>query len=240
MIDIFSTLPINEPLKRFNVIENVPEDSIYLHYSEDGLALARGELRLRVDFSLMQKRLQLANLQHEMLIKAIKGKGEFVKMRVVDATAGLGEDSVLLASFGYEMTMFELNPVIYALLDDGIRRARNIEWLSPITSKMNVINGNSIDEMRKLLFAPDVILLDPMFPERQKSGLVKKKFQLLHELECPCTNEAELLESAISARPKKIVIKRPLKGRYLADRKPSYSLCGDAIRYDCILFPENM
>ncbi|MBQ4243593.1 MAG: class I SAM-dependent methyltransferase, partial [Clostridia bacterium] len=35
--------------------------------------------------------------------------------------------------------------------------------------------------------------------------------------------------------PHKIVIKRPLKGPFLAGRKPDYSLQGKAIRYDCIV-----
>ena len=82
---------------------------------------------------------------------------------------------------------------------------------------------------------PDIILLDPMFPERQKSGLVKKKFQLIHNLECPCNDEKEMLEAAMAAEPKKIIIKRPLKGPYLAGVKPSYSLTGKSIRYDCII-----
>ena len=80
------------------------------------------------------------------------------------------------------------------------------------------------------------MLLDPMFPERQKSALIKKKFQLLQKLESPCSNEEQLLEAAIAAQSKRIVIKRPLKGPYLADKKPSYSLEGKAIRYDCMVF----
>jgi DNA-3-methyladenine glycosylase I len=84
--------------------------------------------------------------------------------------------------------------------------------------------------------APDVVLLDPMFPVRQKSGLIKKKFQLLQKLEQPSADEeAELLQAALAASPRRIVIKRPLKGPYLAGRQPDYSLCGTAIRYDCIL-----
>ena len=86
---------------------------------------------------------------------------------------------------------------------------------------------------------PDVIYLDPMFPERQKSGLVKKKFQLIHYLEAPAENEETLMQAAIDARPFKIVVKRPAKGPYLAGLKPSYSLDGKAIRYDCYVFPEN-
>ena len=74
-----------------------------------------------------------------------------------------------------------------------------------------------------------------MFPERTKSALVKKKFQLLHLLERPCENEAALLDAALSAHPKRVVIKRPAKGPYLAGVKPSYSLTGSAVRFDCIV-----
>ena len=89
--------------------------------------------------------------------------------------------------------------------------------------------------MKNLSFSPDLILLDPMFPGRQKSALVKKKFQLIQHLEQPCSNEEELLQAAIAAKPKKIIIKRPSKGPFLSGRKPSYSLDGKNIRYDCII-----
>ena len=81
----------------------------------------------------------------------------------------------------------------------------------------------------------DVVYLDPMFPGRTKSAAVKKKFQLLHRLEMPCQDEKSLLDAALGARPRKIVIKRPIKGPYLAGVKPSYELCGKAVRYDCIV-----
>ena len=74
-----------------------------------------------------------------------------------------------------------------------------------------------------------------MFPERNKSSLIKKKFQLLHNLESPCASEHELLEAGLAAKPKKIVIKRPLKGPYLDGVKPDYSYTGKAIRFDCII-----
>ena len=62
-----------------------------------------------------------------------------------------------------------------------------------------------------------------------------KKFQLLHNLESPCASEHDLLEAALAVRPKKIVIKRPLKGAYLDGRRPDYSYTGKAIRFDCII-----
>ena len=52
------------------------------------------------------------------------------------------------------------------------------------------------------------------------------------------SGEEELLCAAVNLRPHKIVIKRPLKGAFLAGRKPDYSLAGKAIRYDCFVFAD--
>ena len=79
----------------------------------------------------------------------------------------------------------------------------------------------------------DVIYLDPMFPGRQKSGLINKKLQLIQKLEPPCSKETALFDVAMAAQPSKIIVKRPLKSPYLDERVPSYSLKGKAIRYDC-------
>ncbi|MBR3181084.1 MAG: class I SAM-dependent methyltransferase, partial [Eggerthellaceae bacterium] len=62
---------------------------------------------------------------------------------------------------------------------------------------------------------------------------VKKKLQLLQRLEQPCEDEQALLDAAFAAQPRKVIVKRPAKGPYLADRKPDYSLAGKAIRFDC-------
>jgi 16S rRNA (guanine1516-N2)-methyltransferase len=76
---------------------------------------------------------------------------------------------------------------------------------------MELIYGDSIEAMKRLSAVPDVILLDPMFPKRQKSALIKKKFQLLQQLESPCGDEEALLNAAVTAGAKRILIKRPLK-----------------------------
>ncbi len=76
-----------------------------------------------------------------------------------------------------------------------------------------------------------------MFPGRTKSAAVKKKFQLLHHLEQPCEEENELVAAALAASPRKVVIKRPVKGPQLAGIKPSYSISGKAVRYDVLVPP---
>lgn len=260
-------------------VTGISKSPVWLSVDADGLSLTDGDQTMRGDFTKLQKRLQYHNLTHELLVKATKVKGR-ENLRVIDATAGMGEDSLLLAAAGCEVTLYEQDPVIAALLKDTMRRALEEAALHEIVMRMQLVEGDSIDHLRKLgeagtgsdapeddaghdcstltastgtgndaaaatngadtaLKRPDVIYLDPMFPERQKSGLVKKKFQLIHYLEAPAENEEALMQAAIAAHPFKIVVKRPAKGPQLAGLKPSYSLDGKAIRYDCYVFPEN-
>ena len=105
--------------------------------------------------------------------------------------------------------------------------------MKEIAARMKPAEGNSVELMPALLDPVDVIYLDPMFPARQKSSLINKKLQLIQKLELPCSQETDLFDAAISADPDKIIVKRPLKSEFLAGRKPSYTLSGKAIRYDC-------
>lgn len=205
---------------------------------EDGLTLIGNGMKLKGDFTAMLPRIRQSNLSKEILVRAAKIKNPSGPLRAIDATAGLGEDSILLAAAGFHVTMYEYNSVIAALLQDALERARHIPELADIAERMELVCGDSITALKEINpeEAPDVILLDPMFPARQKSALVKRKFQLLQQLEQPCNNEEELLQAAMEVRPHKLVIKRPMKGPYLGGKKPSYSIGGKAVRYDCHVF----
>ena len=207
-----------------------------LQMTEDGLALSAGGQTVRGDFMKMLPRLRQANLQEEMLLRAARIRNADHPLRALDATAGLGEDALILAAGGFQVDLYENDPVIAALLRDALQRASEEEALKDIAARMTLHEADSIEAMKTLAPVYDVIYLDPMFPAREKSALVKKKFQLLHELEKPCRDEEALLAAAMALRPLKLVVKRPLKGAYLAGRKPDYSLKGKAIRYDCFVF----
>ena len=210
-----------------------------LSQGDSGLFLTDGKLEIMADFTEMLPRLKQSNLQREMLVKAARIKGQEMPQTIVDATAGFGDDSLILAAAGFQVRMYEFDEVIAALLSDAMDRAREIPELKATVARMELVCGDSVEGMKNLDYKPDIVLLDPMFPARQKSALIKKKFQLIQQLESPCSTEVELLDAAIAADPKRIVIKRPLKGPYLAERKPSYSLDGKAIRYDCFVFARN-
>ncbi len=211
-------------------------EALLLRLGAQGLTLESGGLTLRNDLTRMENRIKPANLSRELLVKAARVKTAGVPV-AVDATAGMGEDALLLAAMGFRVLMFELDPVIAALLRDALERAQNTPALERAAARMQLFEEDSIKALHRLAPSPDVVFLDPMFPARQKSALVKKKFQLLHRLEQPCLEEEALLAAALAARPRKVIIKRPVKGPYLAGRKPDYSLAGKAVRYDCIVLP---
>lgn len=221
-------------IKEYN--KKLAEHDLALVFSDQGLCLTDGKLQIMADFREMLPRLKQSNLQREMLVKAARIKGQNMPQTLVDATAGFGEDSLILAAAGFQVRLYEFNEIIAALLQDCMERAKEIPELKDAVSRMELVCGDSVQGIKELSYKPDIILLDPMFPARQKSALIKKKFQLIQRLESPCSTENELLEAAEIAEPKRIVIKRPLKGPYLADRKPSYSLEGKAIRYDCMVY----
>ena len=222
--------------KLFELNNKLEGKGLALSQGDSGLFLTDGKLEIMADFREMLPRLKQSNLQREMLVKAARIKGQEMPQLLVDATAGFGDDSLILAAAGFQVRMYEYDEVIAALLQDAMERARDISELKDAVSRMELICGDSVEGMKNLDYKPDIVLLDPMFPARQKSALIKKKFQLIQQLESPCTTEEDLLEAAIMAAPKRIVIKRPLKGPFLADKKPSYSLEGKAIRYDCFVF----
>ena len=208
-----------------------------LRLDGDGLSLHADGQVLRGDFVKMLPRVKAGMPAHEMLVKTAKIKNADGPLTAVDATAGLGEDSILLAAAGFHVRMYERNDVIHALLSDALERAKDVPELAEIVGRMELHHGNSVDGMKELAFRPDVILLDPMFPARQKSALVKKKLQMIQKLEFPCVDEGELLLTAMEAGPRKLIIKRPPKGPYLAGVKPDHSIEGKAVRFDCIVNP---
>lgn len=215
-------------------VNELKRAGLELRRDADGLILEGDGMRLRASFGDMKRRLLHGKLNGELLVRAARLKG-IEEPTLVDATAGLGQDSLLLAAAGFSVTLIECNPVIAAMLVDAIERARRDPELADAAGRMRVIEGNSLKVLRDLSMPPDVVYLDPMFPGRSKSAAVKKKFQLLHRLEMPCEDEIALLEAAHAAHPRKIVIKRPVKGPHLAGVKPDYTLRGKAVRYDCIV-----
>ncbi len=152
---------------------------------------------------------------------------------VVDATAGLGRDAFVLASLGCQVTMLERHPVVAALLADGLQRAQQDaeigEWMR---DRMSLRAGSALKNLQQLGFTPDVVYLDPMFPHRQKSALVKKEMRVFQSLVGPDLDADALLPAALAVAGKRVVVKRPDYAGYLNDKTPSMSIETKSNRFD--------
>ncbi|WP_161632449.1 class I SAM-dependent methyltransferase [Tolumonas lignilytica] len=152
---------------------------------------------------------------------------------VVDATAGLGRDAFVLASLGCQVTMLERHPVVAALLADGLQRAQRDDEIGPwVRERMSLRAGSALDNLQQLGFTPDVVYLDPMFPHRQKSALVKKEMRVFQSLVGADQDADALLPVALAVAGKRVVVKRPDYAGYLNDMTPSMSIETKSNRFD--------
>jgi 16S rRNA (guanine1516-N2)-methyltransferase len=178
----------------------------------------------------------------DLLVKAVSlGKG---CKTVYDLTAGFGQDSLFMAQGGAShVFMVERDPVVAALLSDGLRRLNLIasdgDSMDLLTQRALDLSGrltleetgDAVQVVRTILSdpaaqRPDVCYVDPMFPSRTKSAAVKKNMQILHGLLGSQSNndaqndgaareERDLLDAALSLARKRVVVKRPINASHL-------------------------
>jgi len=214
--------------------------STYLHLQSDRLELVFSKelqkpVTFWIDFVQGKSKYRAQNPGAELLIRAIKIKKK-LPVSVVDGTGGLGRDAFLLAAAGCKVEVFEKNRIVAALLSDGLRRAMAHLEFAPIIKRITLHQADMTTHLVKRVPDPEVIYLDPMFPQRTKTAKVKQEMQILQQLINHQEGPEKLFQAAWSAHPHKIVVKRPIKQEPLLHITPSYTLSGKAIRFD-VYFP---
>ncbi len=170
-------------------------------------------------------RLKKGGGKSEPLIKAIGLKNP--PLFVIDATAGLGRESYLMAHLGATVRAFERHPLTALLVQDALQR-------DPSPPDLTFHHGDSIDILSHWNepVKPDVIYLDPMFPTRDKSAAVKKEMRIFKALAGEDLDSDQLLEAAIKLATKRVVVKRPKSAPFVAGRKPSFQIVTKKYRFD--------
>lgn len=223
---------------------HLEDHAFALVFSAAGLALqqtgAKAPGPIRADFTqgAVDHRRKFGGGKGQMIAKAV-GLKSGVYPRVLDATAGLGKDSFVLASLGCQVQMIERMPIVHALLEDGLTRARDFALgedpeLAQIIVQMSLVSSDSKAYLESLDTDnyPDVIYLDPMFPERHKSADVKKEMRAFHSLVGADEDADALLPLALNRVNYRVVVKRPRKAPFLNNQSPSYQLEGKSSRFD--------
>ena len=206
-----------------------------------GLSLSANGMKMQPDWKAEIPRLKRASLKSEMIARACNISE---KPSLIDATAGLGHDTLLMAHLGANVTLIERHPILFTLLEDSKKQAESDPFLSKVVSRIHLVFSDSnvylqqhIDEHKTV----DVVYLDPMFPQRdqnqqaiKKQAQVKKQMQLLHML-LPEDGEMDLGDHLLVLAQqiaKRVVVKRPRLAVFLNDQSTDHQWLGDACRFD--------
>ena len=251
---ILNTELVTEKLnqKRRQQLSQIATQPILLLDEKDKLSWLSEGLSVAPEWDKLQRRVVSAGRKSELLLQAAKLTAD---SQVIDATAGFGHDSLILASTGAQVTMLEQQPLMaLLLLVEQLRMSTLPNW-QKLMSRLQIINTDALTYFARFNNylgadneqAIDVIYLDPMFPEDSyqdsktgKGAKVGKHMQALHQLAHPPTldEEQQLLQSAqavVSQNGQKqgrVIVKRPQFAPLLADQQPSESWNNEAVRFD--------
>ncbi|RDF08031.1 class I SAM-dependent methyltransferase [Haemophilus sputorum] len=221
-----------------------------IHQPESPLALVLTDKRLElrkldesklgaiaVDFveGVMAHRRKFGGGRGEAVAKAVGIKGKDFPT-VIDATAGLGRDAFVLAAIGCKVRLVERHPVVAALLEDGLARAyADAEIGKFMQERMQLVAVSHIAQLDCEKEQADVVYLDPMYPHKQKSALVKKEMRVFQHLVGADLDADSLFLPAKALARKRVVVKRPDYAPFMADMKPDFSHTTKNHRFDIYL-----
>jgi len=191
---------------------------------------------LRVDFveGSVAHRLRFGGGRGQDLAKAM-GLRAGKTPTIVDATAGLGRDSFLLASLGARVILIERSEQMHELLVQGMKRAaREGGQFREIIGRMTLLKGDALDLIPEL--PSEAILIDPMHPERKNSALVKQNLRQVREIVGTDDDAADLVQLAIKHARKRVVLKWPAKADPIEGvKKCTHQIIGKTTRYDVFM-----
>ena len=210
--------------------DNLPAEPAH---EDDSLPMVRA---LRCDFvgGAVQHRLRFGGGRGQDLPKAA-GFKPGINPHIIDATAGLGRDAFLLASLGATVTMIERSTDMHALLLDGMVRALDTGGVTAeIISRMTLIHGDAIQLLPGL--SPEIVLVDPMHPPRNKSALVKAEMRQIRAIVGIDDDQTRLMQTALAHASRRVVLKWPAKAAPMAYIPPaSHQIIGKSVRYDVFM-----
>jgi len=220
------------------------ENDFVLELTSEGLQLrwlAKPDYQpLQLDFTRGKQawRQKLGGGKQEAVIRAI-GLAHGHRPRVLDATAGLGRDGMIIAHSGCPVWLLERNPAVHALLDQAVLHAKQHEKMgSWVAERVHILPAGSLLDLTAELktqlevAAPEAIYLDPMFPERDKKAQVKKDMQMLQHLIGGDQDSDQLLPAALSLASHRVIVKRPARAPYLAGQTPNSQIQSKKHRFD--------
>ncbi len=154
---------------------------------------------------------------------------------ILDATAGFLRDSLLFCSWGCQVFACEKVASVVGISARALERAKaeNVDF-ARMANRLLLIHGDSIEWMKDLRSCVDIVYLDPMFLETKGSSVINKDMPMLRKLIGNQDQKEELLlMMALGFAKKRVLVKRPIQARPLAEHvRVTNSYWGKNVRYD--------
>ncbi len=160
-------------------------------------------------------------VRRDSLLARAVGVHSDTQIEVLDAMAGWGGDGLELVAIGARVNLVEASPIVHALL---VERA-----MASALQPTSIQCADAWGVIASGLW--DVIVLDPMFPERGRKGLAKRPMQILQQLATPDLRTlAEWVEHALQHVRSRVVVKR--RRTETVHGKPAWQVGGTTVRFD--------
>jgi 16S rRNA (guanine1516-N2)-methyltransferase len=184
------------------------------------------------------ERLRKAWSSRELLKEALSfRRGE--ELHVVDATAGLMSDALLMGAWGLKVVAFERNPALCFL---GMQA---LETLRMEAQNFDVVlicdrfgSAASLEEARRRLEGRiDRVYLDPLYPPRPKDALNSKELRFVAEVSRGQEQDtlSQMIEAALQLEPSRLLVKRPQWEQPLRHSNLLSTCCrGRSTRFDVL------
>lgn len=238
-------------LKDYNVssLSEIPVDAQQIFIYEQGAIKLKSILPnfskftpIYIDFEQAwlyhQKTFKKISITGEPLAKALGIKKLSTCPSVLDATCGMGKDSILMLFFKAKVQAIERSPWIALMLADAIRRGIDssiVELSTTLQENFKLVHGDAISFLNQTPgeLLPDIIYLDPMYDSwsHKKRALPNKNMQVFQNLVGSDNDSVQLLETALKAGAQRVVVKRAIHAPELLPGI-THSFKGKSTRYD--------
>ena len=203
------------------------EDNLYFNFKKE-----RALTPLKIDIQKGALGWRLARAQHETHLKKAIGKTDR-PLRILDSTAGLLGDSMIMLALGHSVTAYEQSKILYMMLNNELNQIpeTNSNLLNFQLINSNVCEANFSEK------SFDVIYFDPMYPEDKASSARRsdlKKINSILEIEGLASDPESTFTYLRSILKTKLIVKRPLKIDAFKG-SINYQITGKSVRFDIYL-----
>tara|TARA_Y200000002_G_scaffold368154_1_gene360915 strand:- start:914 stop:1651 length:738 start_codon:yes stop_codon:yes gene_type:complete len=203
------------------------DDYLYFNFKKE-----RALTPLKIDIQKGALGWRLARAQHETHLKKAIGKSDR-PLRILDATAGLLGDSMIMLALGHSVTAYEQSKILFTMLNNALNQFSEID---PNLLNFQLINSN-VCETNFNEESFDVIYFDPMYSEDKASSARRsdmRKIRSILEIE-GLTSDPESTFAYLRNIPStKLIVKRPLKTDAF-EGGINYQVLGKSVRFDIYL-----